>query len=148
MLKQKLEGDLKRARKTGEALKLSVLRMALAAVSNREIELLKKEIGLSDEEVVDILRKELKKRKDSSHELSRGGREEFAKKEDEEAMIIGEYLPAELSDSELERIVQDSMREAAAKGPADFGLVMKAAMAVLKGKAGGGGVSAAVKKAR
>jgi len=147
MLKQKLEGDLKQAMKAGEALKLSVLRMALAAVSNREIELLKKEIGLSDEEVVDILKKEQKKRKDSSQEFRRGGREELAKKEDEEALIIGKYLPAELSDSELERIVQESIREVAAKGPADFAMVMKAAMAVLKGKAGGERVSAAVKKA-
>ncbi|MBI5787041.1 MAG: GatB/YqeY domain-containing protein [Candidatus Niyogibacteria bacterium] len=146
MLKQKLEGDLKQAMKAGEALKLSVLRMVLTAISNREIELLKKEIGLSDVEVVDILRKEFKKRKDSSQEFRRGGREDLAEKEEKEASIITAYLPAELSDSELERIVRESVREVAARGPADFGLVMKAAMAVLKGKAGGDRVSEAVKK--
>src|SRR3989344_256566 len=147
MLKKKVGGKREEKKKGGETMNLSFLRRALAAVSNREIELLKKEIGLSDEEVVDILKKEQKKRKDSSQEFRRGGREELAKKEDEEALIIGKYLPAELSDSELERIVQESIREVAAKGPADFAMVMKAAMAVLKGKAGGERVSAAVKKA-
>lgn len=147
MLKKKLEDDARQALKSGETLKVSVLRMTLAAISNREIELLKKEVGLSDEEVIEILRRELKKRKDSSQEFMRGGRSELAKKEDSEAEIIQEYLPAELSDSELDRIAEESIRETAAKGPADFGLVMKAAMAVLKGKASGERVSGAVRKA-
>lgn len=147
MLKQKLEEDVKQALKAGETLKVSVLRMTLAAIANREIELLKKEIGLSDEEVIEALKYEFKKRKDSSQEFIRGGRPELAQKENAEAEIIQAYLPAELSDSELERIVEESIREVAAKGPADFGMVMKAAMAVLKGKASGERVSGAVRHA-
>lgn len=147
MLKKKLEDDARQALKSGQTLKVSVLRMTLAAIANREIELLKKEIGLSDEEVIGVLNRELKKRKDASKEFIRGGRSELAKKEDFEAEIIQTYLPAELSDSELERIVDESVREVAAKGPADFGLVMRGAMAVLKGKASGERVSGAVKRA-
>lgn len=146
MLKQKLEEDAKQALKSGQTLKVSVLRMTLAAIANREIELLKKEIGLSDEEVIEALKYEFKKRKDASQEFRRGGRPALAQKEDSEAEIIQAYLPAELSDSELERIVEESVRETAAKGPADFGMVMKAAMAVLKGKASGERVSGAVKR--
>ncbi len=147
MLKKKIEDDLKSAMRSGEALKVSVLRMVLASIANREIEVLKKDVGLSDEESLDILSKELKKRKDAAGEFRRGGREETALKEESEAKIISSYLPAEISDEDLGRIVEESVREAGAGGPGDFGKVMKVAMAVLKGKASGDRVSDAVKKA-
>ena len=147
MLKKKIEDDLKSAMRSGEALKVSVLRMALASIANREIEVLKKDVGLSNEEITDVLSKEFKKRKDAAGEFRRGGREESAVKEESEAKIISDYLPKEISDADLERVVEESVREAGAGGPGDFGKVMKAAMAVLKGKASGDRVSEAVKKA-
>jgi len=146
MLKKKLEDDLKSAMKAGDALKVSVLRMVLASVANREIETLKKEVGLSDEEVLDSLSKELKKRKDAACQFHSGGRRVLAEKEEKEAGIISAYLPEEISDEDLVRIVEESVREAGAVGMGDFGKVMKAAMAVLKGRASGDRVSGAVKK--
>ncbi|MEK7566922.1 MAG: GatB/YqeY domain-containing protein [Patescibacteria group bacterium] len=147
MLKKKLEDDLKSAMRAGETLKVSVLRMVLAATANREIETLKKEIGLSDEEVLDVLSKEMKKRKDAAREFHGGGRQVLAAKEEKEAEIISAYLPEEISDEDLARIVEESVREAGANSMGDFGKVMKAAMAVLKGRASGDRVSAEVKKA-
>ena len=147
MLKKKLEAELKSAMKAGETLKVSVLRMVLAAINNREIEVLKKDVGLSDEEAIDVLSKELKKRKDAAVEFRRGGREESALKEEQEAEMISCYLPEEIADEELERIVSESVRESGSSSPADFGRVMKTAMAVLKGKASGDRVSEVVKKA-
>lgn len=146
MLKKNLESDLKNALRAGETLKVSVLRMLLASIANKEIEVLKKEIGLSDEEIIDVLAKELKKRKEASVEFAKGGRQDSAAKEEKEAEIISVYLPAEISDEDLQRVVKDSIRETGARGTADFGKVMKAAMAVLKGKASGNRVSETVKK--
>ena len=146
MLKKKLEDDLKSAMRAGEALKVSVLRMLLSAVSNKEIEILKKETGLTDEETIEVLSRELKKRKDSAREFKKGARNELAEKEEKEAEIISKYLPEEISNEDLERIVAESVREANGKSTADFGRVMKAAMAVLKGRASGDRVSDEVKR--
>ncbi|QQG45810.1 MAG: GatB/YqeY domain-containing protein [Candidatus Niyogibacteria bacterium] len=146
MLKKRLEDELKIAMKAGETLKVSVLRMILSAIANKEIEVLKKEVGLSDEEIIDVLSKELKKRKDAVREFLKGGRQEMASKEEKEGEMISAYLPQEISDEDLKRIVVDSVRETGAKGAGDFGKVMKAAMAVLKGKASGDRVAEAVKE--
>lgn len=153
MLKKKLESDLKEAMRAGDALRVSVLRMLLAAIANREIEILKKETGLTDEEILEALSRELKKRKDAAGEFRKWGRGESATKEEKEAEMISSYLPQEISDEDLERIVKDSIREAGlpvgqagVKGAGDFGKVMKSAMAVLKGRASGDRVSIAVKK--
>ncbi|MBI2507030.1 MAG: GatB/YqeY domain-containing protein [Candidatus Niyogibacteria bacterium] len=146
MLKKKLESDLKNALRAGEALKVSVLRMLLASIANKEIEVLKKEVGLSDEEILEVLGRELKRRKEAAGEFAKGGRQEMAAKESEEAGIVASYLPEEISDGDLQRVVKDSIRETGAGAMADFGKVMKAAMAVLKGKAAGNRVSEAVKK--
>lgn len=140
-LKQALEKDLKTAFKSGDALRTSVLRMALAAVHNREIQLLKKAEGLSDEEIIEVLRQEVKKRKDAAKEFEKGGRKDLAAKEEKERETLQEYLPAEISDEDLERIIRDGMREVAASAINDFGGVMKVIMPVLKGKASGERIS-------
>ncbi|MBI2610182.1 GatB/YqeY domain-containing protein [Candidatus Giovannonibacteria bacterium] len=145
-LKQKLNEDLKTSMKAGAALKISVLRMAMTAVHNREIQLLKKTEGLSDEEIIEVLRTEVKKRNDSASEFQKGGRMDLAEKENAEAVILAEYLPAEISDEDLMRILKDGIREEGATGEKDFGKVMKAVMPVLKGKASGGRISSALKK--
>lgn len=137
-----IRDDLKTALKERDAFRSSVLRMALAAASNKEIQLLKKGVGLSDEEVREVIRVEVKKRKDAAAEFSKGGREDLAVKETKEAEILSAYLPPEMSDKEIERVVKEGIREAGATGKADFGKVMKTVMPVLKGKASGDRISA------
>lgn len=144
-LKQKLTEDMKQALKEKDDIRLSILRMALAAVINREIELGKKDEGLSDEEVLAILRSERKKREDSIAEFTRVGRNEMADKEKAEQDIIKEYLPAELSDEELQSLVQGALRETGASTINDFGSVMKAIMPKVAGRASGDRVSGLVR---
>ncbi len=145
-MKQKIEDDAKTSLKAGEALKTSVLRLALTAIHNREIQLLKKDRGLSDEEVLEVIRSEAKKRKDAAEEFKKGGREDLVKKELEEAEILAGYLPPEISEEELIRILKDGAREAGAVRAEDFGKVMKVVMPVLKGKASGDRISSNLKR--
>jgi len=145
-LSQRMDEDLKAAMKAGDAFKTSVLRMVSATVHNREIQLQKKEDGLSDEEVVEVLRGEVKKRNDASEEFKKGGRDDMALKEKKEAEMLSVYLPPEISEEELERILQNGIREAAAESEKDFGKVMKIVMPILKGKAYGDRISNALKR--
>lgn len=151
-LKHKIASDLKTALKKGEELRLSTLRLLVAAVSNKEIELRKKDVGLSDQEILDTIASEAKKRKDAAVEYQKGGREDLAKKETEELKILREYLPPEISDDDLLRIVRDGVREASlptgkagAVSEKDFGKVMKIIMPTLKGRASGERISRALK---
>ena len=145
-LSKKIEEDLKLAMKSGEQLKVSVLRMTQAAIHNKEIQLLKKEIGLSDQEVTEVLESEVKKRKDAATEFEKAGRLELAQKEKAEAGILSTYLPTQMPDEDLERILKEGIREVAASSQKDFGRVMKVAMPILKGKASGDRISAMLKK--
>ncbi|MDP3762575.1 MAG: GatB/YqeY domain-containing protein [bacterium] len=145
-LKRQLEEDVKQALKAGDGFKTSVLRMTQSAVHNREIQLLKKEAGLSDEEILEVIKGEVKKRRDAAGEFTKGGREELAAKELKEAELLSAYLPPEISDEELERILKEGIREAGAAGAKDFGKVMKTAMPVLKNRASGDRISGALKK--
>ena len=147
-LQKRIEEDLRAALKASEQLKLSALRMAQSAIHNKEIQLLKKETGLSDEEVVEVLKGEVKKRKDASAEFEKASRADLADKEKREAELLAVYLPAEISDEDLERIREAGLPrgKAGASGPKDFGQVMKTVMPVLKGKASGERISAVLKK--
>ncbi|MBI1957372.1 MAG: GatB/YqeY domain-containing protein [Candidatus Niyogibacteria bacterium] len=145
MIKEKLESDLKSALKAGEATRVSVLRLVITAVRNKEIEKQKKDTGLSDDEVIAVLQAEVRKRRDAVEQFRKGGREELAKKEESEIGIIQPYLPAEASDEDIDRAVRDAVAQTRALTPADFGKAMKAAMATLKGRASGDRVSDRVK---
>lgn len=147
MLKEKLESDLKNALKAGESRCVSVLRMVISAIRNKEIETMKKETGLSEDEIVAVLQTEARKRRDSVAEFRKGGREELARNEEAEIIILQPYLPAEASDEDVDNAVREAIRETGATSPADFGKAMKAAMAKLKGRADGNRVSLAVKRA-
>ena len=146
-LKDKISEDIKTALKSGAegAIRLSTLRMVSAAVSNKAIELRKKDLGLSDREILDVISSELKKRKDAAEEFRKGGREDLAKKEESELLVLKEYLPPEISDEDIVRIVRDGVRESGASGEKDFGKAMKKIMPTLKGKASGDRVSVALK---
>lgn len=145
-LKQKIHDDIKRAMKAGDELRLSTLRLLNSAISNKEIELRKKDIGLSDEEISEVMSSEAKKRKDAAEGFKKGGREDLSKKENLELKILQEYLPPEIHDDDLLRIIKDGIRETAASNENDFGKVMKVIMPLLKGKAGGDRIANMLKK--
>src|SRR3989338_8251173 len=144
-LKEKIAEDSKSALKAGDAVRLSTLRMLSAAIANKAIELRKKDVGLSDEEIVGVMNSEAKRRKDAVLEFKNGGRGDLAEKEEGELKILQAYLPAEISDDDLFRIVRDGVRETGATSEKDFGKAMKIIMVTLKGKASGDRVSAALK---
>ena len=146
MLKQKITDNIKQALKSGDALRLSTLRMLSAAIANKEIELRKKDMGLSDDEIIPVINSELKKRKDAAVEYKKGGREESAKKEESEAAILKGYLPPEMPDKELREIVKKSVAESGAQSQKDFGKTMKLIMPQVKGRADGNKISQMLKE--
>ncbi len=140
----RLSDDLKTALKGGDKDRLSVIRMAKAAVKNREIE---KKDPLNDEEVCGVLMSLARRAKDSIEQFSKGGRQELADKEERELAIVQAYLPRQLSADEIRGIVKDVIQEAGAAGPGDMGKVMKSVMSKVKGQADGRLVSELVKEA-
>jgi uncharacterized protein len=135
--------DLKTAQKSNDAERVEVLRFVLAQIRNKEIE--KKGIGkesqLSDEEVVDVLRKESKKRKEAIDFFRRGNRDELVNREEKGVEMISIYLPKELSSEEIEKIVSELITQ----GFIDFNSLMKESMKKLKGRADGKAVSDVIK---
>jgi uncharacterized protein YqeY len=130
-LRDKINGDLTAAMKAKEPLRLSVLRMMKAAIKNREIEL---RAELEDAQVIQVLATLIKQRKDSIEQFTSGGRLELAEKEAAEITIIEEYLPAAVSNDEIEKAVDEVIRETGASTPKDIGAVMKQCMARFAGK--------------
>lgn len=145
-LKTTIEDAARQALKNQEPLLLSVLRLLLTAIHNREIERKTKSGGagdLTDEEIMAVIRSEAKKRKDAVAEFTRGGRKAAAEKEAMELVILEKYLPAEMPDEEIERILAPLAQGAIEK---DFGKVMGEAMKIIAGRASGDRVSAIVKR--
>ncbi len=150
-LKQKLRSDMTAAMKSRDTLTLGTLRMALAAITNEEV------AGstareLTDTQVLAVLTKEVKKRKESAEAFDGAGRTELADKERAESAVISAYLPAQLSDDEIAALVAAAVDDVAAStGTAptmrQMGLVIKAAQAKSAGRADGAKVAAAVKAA-
>lgn len=144
MLKSGLVSDLKSAMKRGDAARVSVLRMALAALHNKEIE--KRVEKLSDDEELQVLATEARKRKEAIEGYERGGRAELAEKERGELAVLKSYLPQEASEEEIRRAVKEAITKTGAVSPKDMGKVMGAAMASLKGRADGAMVQRTVKE--
>jgi uncharacterized protein len=128
---EQISKDLVTAMKAKEAERLSALRMVKTALKLRETEL---PGGVDDAEAAKILNTLLKQRRDAADAFRAGGREEMALKEEAEARIIQEYLPAAASTEELLHAVESAIAETAASSMKDMGLVMKAARAKLEGK--------------
>lgn len=148
-MKEKIQQDIKEALRAKDELRLSVLRMLSSAIHNRELEKRAKsgkEETLTDEEVAAVIRSEVKKHRDSIAEFEKGGRKDLAEKESAELKILEAYLPAELSDEEIEKIVKEVIAETGASDAKQFGRVMSEAMKRIKGQAGGDRVSAAVRR--
>jgi uncharacterized protein YqeY len=142
-LLQKLDDDLKTALKSSENLKVSVLRMAKAALKNRQID---KGGELSDEDVLSILSSLSKQRRESIEQFSKGGREDLAEKERQELSILQSYLPKQLSMDELDKIIVEAIQESSAAGIKDMGKVMRVVMSRIKGSADGKTVNNRVKE--
>ncbi|MEK7114729.1 MAG: GatB/YqeY domain-containing protein [Patescibacteria group bacterium] len=146
-LKEKLTEDSKEALKSGDSFRTGVLRMLLSVLHNKEIE--KKGKGqepiLSDDEIVDVLSKESKKRKEAGEIYSKAGRADLSEKEVKELEIIKKYLPEQLGEEEIEKAVKTAIEKVGAKDVKDFGKVMAEAMKELKGRADASSVSQAVK---
>jgi len=149
MLLEKINQDLKAAMKAKDAETLSVLRMLIAALRNKEITLRDGAAAeLTDEQLVEVVASEIKKRRDSVEAYIAGNRPELANKESAEIKILEKYLPEQMSDSDLEKVVEEVIASGlpAQAGATDFGRVMGQTMARVKGKADGGKVSEIVKK--
>ena len=146
MLKDKIKEDIKDAMKKREAERLSVLRMLDAAIKNKEIEKKKKEAGLSDEEILEVVSSEVKKRKDAAQQFKNGGRPELAEKEENEAATLIAYLPPQLSEGEIEALAKEAIEATGAKTEKEFGKVMGRLAPKIKGRADGALVSQIVRK--
>lgn len=135
-LQERLTEDVKTAMKAREAGKsrLSVLRMVKASIRNIEIDR-KKE--LNDEEVLDVLAKEVKMRRDSMEDFRKGNRPDLVAALEEEIAILAEYLPAQLSEEEVRALVDQAVSQAQATTAKDMGKVMAILMPQVKGKADG-----------
>lgn len=134
-----LKTDLTAAMKAGEKDRVGALRMILSELQKDAKE------GGGDE--VAVLRRERKRRLDAARQFRDGGRDELAAQEEGEAELIAGYLPKELSDEEIDAIVANAIAETGASSPKEMGLVMKAAMTVVAGRADGKRVSARVQGA-
>ncbi|MEV4311182.1 GatB/YqeY domain-containing protein [Actinocrispum sp. NPDC049592] len=148
-LKEALKSDLVTALKAKDTTRLATLRMVLAAVTNEEVAG-KEARELSDEEVQRVLTREAKKRKEAAEAFDSAGRTEQAAAERAEADVISEYLPQQLTDDELDAVVDEAVAEVTAQlgdapGQRQMGQVMKAANAKVAGRAEGGRVAAAVR---
>lgn len=150
-LKARLRADLTTAMKARDTLTTGVLRMALAAVGTEEVAG-KVARELSDDEVLKVLAREVRKRKEAAEAFSSAGRAEQSAAELAEADVLGAYLPSQLDDDELAALVASAVDEVTAEsgerpGPRQMGQVMKAVNAKVAGRAEGGRVAALVKTA-
>lgn len=146
--KEKIQQDIKDAMRNKDELRLSVLRMLSAAMHNREIDKRTKsgEAELSEEEIIATIRSEVKKRKDAILEYEKGKRKDLAEKEASELKILETYLPLEMDDKEISKIVKEVISVLGVVTPRDFGRVMGEVMKKIKGQASGDRVSSEVKK--
>lgn len=137
-----LEADLKQATLTRDQIRLDVIRMLKSSLKNYQIE-----VGteLTSAQILQVIQKEAKKRRDAIEAYEKNNRPELAAQEKSELQVLAEYLPAELSDQELEKIVDEAIASTGASGPADIGKVMPAVMSKVGGNASGARVSQLVR---
>lgn len=144
-LKDRLNDDLHAAMKSRDELVTSTLRLALAAVRTAETTG-DEERDFADDEVLAVLAKEAKKRRDASAAFAGAGRAEQAAKETAEGEVLDRYLPKQLTDAEIDDIVGEALAAGGFTGKAQMGPAMKAAQAAVAGRAEGGRVAAAVRR--
>lgn len=134
-LSEKLNEDMKSAMKEKNLIKLETLRFLKASIGNFLIE--KRKDKAEDPEIISLIQKQVKLRQDSIEGYQKGGRKELVEKETREKQILESYLPAGLSEKEVEVLVKQAIQTTGAKGKADMGKVMKEAMNLAKNRADG-----------
>jgi uncharacterized protein YqeY len=133
-LKDRLSEETTAALRAGEKIRLSTLRLLSAAVKNREVEL---RHPLDDDEFVEVATREAKRRREAIEAYEKAGREDRAATEREELGVLEEYLPAGLTDQEVDALIDEAIARTGAAGPGDMGKVMSSVMAEAKGRADG-----------
>jgi uncharacterized protein YqeY len=145
-LKEKLQADLTDAIRSRNEVVSGTVRMLLAAITNEEVAGKAAKV-LTDAEIITVLSREAKKRREAVEAYTQAKRDDLASKEKVEAAVIANYLPEQLSEGEIKKLIADAIAETDAKGPAGMGLVMKVLQPKIAGKADGGVVSGLVKAA-
>jgi uncharacterized protein YqeY len=145
-LKEKLQADLTDAIRSRNEVVSGTVRMLLAAITNEEVAGKAAKV-LTDAEIITVLSREAKKRREAVEAYTQAKRDDLAGKEKAEAAVIANYLPEQLSEDEIKKLIADAIAETGAKGPAGMGLVMKVLQPKIAGKADGGVVSGLVKAA-
>ena len=145
-LKDRLQADLTAAMKARDELTTATLRMVLTAIGTEEVAG-KTARQLSDDEVLKVLGREAKKRREAATAFGDGGRPDRAERELAEEQVLAGYLPEQLSDDDLAALVREAVAETGASGPQAMGAVMKVAGPKVAGRAEGGRVAAAVRAA-
>ena len=145
-LKEILQHDLTEAIRSRDELKSGTIRMVLTAITNEEVSG-KEARTLTEPEIITVLSREAKKRREAAEAFSEGGRPDRAEREKLEGEFIITYLPAQLSETDIKELISAAIAETGASGPAGMGQVMKIISPKIAGKADGGTVSALVKAA-
>lgn len=145
-LKDKLKSDLTEAIRTRHEVKSSTIRMILTSITNEEVSG-KEARTLTETEIITVLTREAKKRREAAEAFDQGGASERAQREREEGEIIATYLPAQLSDEELDALIAEAISSTGATGPQGMGQVMKFLQPKVAGRSDGAKVSTAVKTA-
>ena len=145
-LKDLLKHDLTEAMRARDELLLSTIRLCLSAITNEEVSGKEARV-LTEAEVIQVLSREAKKRRESAQAFADANRPDRAERENAEGEVIARYLPSPLSETELASLIADAMKESGASGPAGMGLVMKLLSPKIAGRADGAAVSAAVRAA-
>jgi len=145
-LKEKLQADLTEAIRGRDEVKSGTIRMLLSAITNEEVAGKAAKV-LTDTEIITVLSRETKKRREAVEAFTAANRDDLANEEKAEAAVIAQYLPEQLSESEIKKMITEAIAETNAAGPAGMGLVMKVLQPKIAGKADGGVVSALVKAA-
>lgn len=142
-LKTRITADMKTAMKAGDKPRLGTIRLMQAAIKQREVD---ERIELDDAQVLSVLEKMLKQRRDSVEQYERAGREDLAAVERAEITVIQDYLPTPLTEAELQAVIEQAVADTGASGPQDMGRVMAAVKTAAAGRADMGQVSASVKR--
>lgn len=135
--------DLRAAMKSGQKVRLAALRMLATSIRNREVELRR---DLSEEEFLEVVAREVKRRKEAAEAYEGAGREELAARERQEQDALEAYLPAALSDEEVARLIEEAVSATGASGPGDMGKVMSHVMGKARGRVDGSAISARVRE--
>jgi uncharacterized protein len=144
-LKERLRADLNAAMRARDQVRMRTLRMALTSITNEEVAGASAR-NLTDDEIVKVLTREARKRREAAEAFSAAGRSEQAAAERAEGEVLADYLPAQLSDEELAALVDAAIAETGASGMASMGQVMKTVTPRVAGRADGGRVAAEVRR--